>query len=152
MATIRTNLSGTVIAVNAEGDQLSLKAGDTIPTGFWVAGGAVQGGDASDVRPPWYRNPVPTPQVSWADVSGKPAVIAAGADAAAARSVIGAGTSNLALGTTASTALAGNGKAASASAADKLATARTVALTGAVTGTGSFDGSANLSITTTDGA
>lgn len=48
-------------------------------------------------------------------------------------------------------------KAASAAAADtattttKLATARTIALTGAVTGSGSFDGSGNLSITTNTG-
>lgn len=46
--------------------------------------------------------------VTWATISGKPAVIAAGADAAAARTAIGAGTSSLALGTTASTAKAGN--------------------------------------------
>ena len=46
--------------------------------------------------------------VTWGDVSDKPAVIAAGADAATARSAIGAGTSNLAVGTTASTAAAGN--------------------------------------------
>lgn len=45
---------------------------------------------------------------SWADVTGKPAVIAAGADPAAARAAIGAGTSDLALGTTAGTAKAGN--------------------------------------------
>lgn len=44
----------------------------------------------------------------WSAVTGKPAVIAAGADAAAARAAIGAGTSNLAIGTTASTAKAGN--------------------------------------------
>ena len=46
--------------------------------------------------------------VAWADITGKPAVIAAGADAAAARAAIGAGTSSLALGTTSSTAAAGN--------------------------------------------
>lgn len=46
--------------------------------------------------------------VAWGDITGKPAVIAAGADQAAARSAIGAGTSNLAIGTTASTAAAGN--------------------------------------------
>lgn len=44
----------------------------------------------------------------WAGISGKPAVIAAGADAAAARTAIGAGTSSLALGTTAGTAKAGD--------------------------------------------
>lgn len=42
--------------------------------------------------------------VAWGDITGKPAVIAAGADAAAARTAIGA----VALGTTASTAAAGN--------------------------------------------
>ena len=47
---------------------------------------------------------------TWANLPGKPAVIGAGADAAAARTAIGAGTgnSNLAIGTTASTAAAGN--------------------------------------------
>jgi len=40
----------------------------------------------------------------WGDVSEKPAVIAAGVDQAAARASIGAGTSNLALGTVAGTA------------------------------------------------
>lgn len=47
-------------------------------------------------------------ETSWGDITGKPAVIAAGADAAAARTAIGAGTSNLAIGTTATTAKAGN--------------------------------------------
>lgn len=46
--------------------------------------------------------------VAWADVTGKPAVIAAGADQAAARTAISAGTSNLALGATSTTALAGD--------------------------------------------
>lgn len=45
---------------------------------------------------------------TWGTIAGKPAVVAAGGDAAAARTAIGAGTSNLALGTTAGTALAGN--------------------------------------------
>ena len=45
---------------------------------------------------------------SWAGITDKPAVIAAGADATAARAAIGAGTSNLAIGTTVSTAAAGN--------------------------------------------
>lgn len=59
-------------------------------------------------------------------------------DAATARAAIGAGTSNLALGTTATTALAGNANAVSAS---KLAIARDLTFSGAATGTGSFDGS-----------
>jgi len=46
--------------------------------------------------------------VAWADITGKPAVIAAGANQAAARTAIGAGTSNLEIGTTATTAMAGN--------------------------------------------
>lgn len=46
--------------------------------------------------------------VAWGDITGKPAVIAAGADQAAARTAIGAGTSNLEIGTTATTAMAGN--------------------------------------------
>lgn len=46
--------------------------------------------------------------VAWANVTSKPAVIAAGVDQATARAAIGAGISNLALGTTGSTALAGN--------------------------------------------
>ena len=45
---------------------------------------------------------------TWTTLSGKPAVIAAGADQATARAVIGAGTSSLALGTTSSTAKAGD--------------------------------------------
>lgn len=50
----------------------------------------------------------PTAEAEWATISGKPDVIAAGADQAAARSAIGAGTSSLALGTTAGTAKAGD--------------------------------------------
>ena len=46
--------------------------------------------------------------VNWDDISGKPLVIGAGATEAAARTAIGAGTSSLAIGTTASTAAAGN--------------------------------------------
>jgi len=43
---------------------------------------------------------------AWADITDKPAVIAAGADQAAARTSIGAGTSSLAVATTAPAALA----------------------------------------------
>ena len=46
--------------------------------------------------------------VPWTGVTGKPTVIAAGADQAAARATIGAGTSNLVIGTTGSTAKAGD--------------------------------------------
>lgn len=68
------------------------------------------------------------------------------ADQGAARTAIGAGTSNLTLGTTASTALAGNANAVSAS---KLQTARDFTFTGAATGTGSFDGSSAVNIALT---
>lgn len=48
--------------------------------------------------------------VTWTNIVGKPAIVAAGDTQVAARASIGAGTgnSNLALGTTATTALAGN--------------------------------------------
>lgn len=46
--------------------------------------------------------------VAWGDITGKPAVIAAGADATEARTAIGAGTSSLVIGTTATTAMAGD--------------------------------------------
>lgn len=46
--------------------------------------------------------------VEWDSIKGKPTVIAAGATQEAARSAIGAGTSNLTIGTTATTAKAGN--------------------------------------------
>ena len=45
---------------------------------------------------------------AWDDITDKPAVIAAGDTQAAARSSIGAGTSNLSVGTSASDAKAGN--------------------------------------------
>lgn len=45
---------------------------------------------------------------AWADITGKPAVIAAGATAADARTAIGAGTSNLVIGVGAGNAMAGN--------------------------------------------
>lgn len=94
--------------------------------------------------------------VDWDSLDGKPAVIAAGATEALARDAIGAGTSDLALGTSETTALAGNGKAATAGAADTaaaLATGRTIALTGDVTGTATnFTGAANATITAAIGA
>lgn len=58
---------------------------------------------------------------TWDTLAGKPAVIAAGADAAAARTAIGAGTSNLALGTTASTAKPGDWTPPPAAAVDDAA-------------------------------
>ena len=56
---------------------------------------------------------------------------------------------NATTATTATTAGTCTGNSATAT---KLATARTIALTGSVTGSASFDGSANISIATTGGA
>ncbi|MCY4781704.1 hypothetical protein ORI89_18785 [Sphingobacterium sp. UT-1RO-CII-1] len=65
--------------------------------------------------------------VTWSTLSGKPAVIAAGADAADARNSIGAGTSDLVIGTTAETAAKGDhNHAVAAHAASGLAAATTV--------------------------
>lgn len=64
---------------------------------------------------------------TWDSLEGKPQVIAAGATQAAARTAIGAGTSNLALGTSASTAAAGNhNHAITAHAASGLAAASNI--------------------------
>lgn len=52
------------------------------------------------------NTPIP-PAATWANLSGKPAVIGAGADAAAARAAIGAGTSNVTVGTAAANAARG---------------------------------------------
>ena len=46
--------------------------------------------------------------VGWEEVTGKPAVIASGESQEAARTAIGAGTSSLVIGTTSTTAMAGN--------------------------------------------
>lgn len=51
---------------------------------------------------------LPGAPVSWNDLTDKPEVIASGATQEAARTAIGAGTSSLTIGTTASTAKAGN--------------------------------------------
>ena len=48
------------------------------------------------------------PAPTWTTIAGKPAVVAEGADQAAARTAIGAGTSSIVIGTTATTAMAGN--------------------------------------------
>lgn len=87
---------------------------------------------------------------TWASITGKPAVIAAGADAAAARNAIGAGTSSLSLGATNTTAKAGDyaptwaevtGKPAIIAAGDTQAAARAAI--------GAGVGSSNLVVGTT---
>lgn len=71
------------------------KAGDWLP-----AWGDVSGKPA-DFPPAAHSH-------AWGDITGKPAVIGAGATQADARAAIGAGTSDLTLGGTSSTAKAGN--------------------------------------------
>ena len=77
-------------------------------TGKLIKGGGVLASVATSGS---YNDLTDKPTVSvadWNTLENKPAEIAAGATAAAARTVIGAGTSNLVLGTTAGTALEGN--------------------------------------------
>ena len=62
----------------------------------------------------------------WTTLANKPAVIAAGATQAAARSAISAGTSSLTLGTTGATAKAGDYQPAAANITDSTATGRAV--------------------------
>jgi len=64
--------------------------------------------------------------VDWSDVTGKPAVIAAGADQAAARQAIGAGTSNVTVGTGATNAKPGNYQPTAANISDATAVGRSV--------------------------
>lgn len=77
---------------------------------------------------------------AWGDITDKPSVIAAGETAAAARTAIGAGTSNLQLGTTASTAAAGNHTHgdASASASGFMTSAQFTKLAGIATGANNY--------------
>lgn len=56
----------------------------------------------------YIASEAPAGEVSWDDVTDKPAVIAAGTTQALARTAIGAGTSNLAVGAAATDAKAGN--------------------------------------------
>ena len=64
--------------------------------------------------------------ISWSTLDGKPAVIAAGATQAAARAAIGAGTSDLVLGTTSTTAKAGDYAPAAADISDSTSVGRDV--------------------------
>lgn len=105
------------------------KAGNYVPTWSEITGkpttfAPIIGKTATTAM---AGNTVIPEQATWANISGKPAVIAAGADAAAARAAIGAGTSSLALGTTATTAAAGNhNHAVTADAASGLEAAATI--------------------------
>lgn len=89
MATVRSDLVGTVLAVNATNQYQSLSAGDTIPDGYFVGGHAVQGGDPDDQIPPWAQ---PTPIVA-ADISDATTVglaLITAEDEAAGRAAINA--------------------------------------------------------------
>jgi hypothetical protein len=89
MATVRSDLVGTVLAVNATNQYQSLSAGDTIPDGYFVGGHAVQGGDPDDQIPSWAQ---PTPIVA-ADISDATTVglaLITAEDAAAGRAAIDA--------------------------------------------------------------
>jgi hypothetical protein len=89
--------------------------------------------------------------VTWAAISDKPAVIAEGATQAAARAAIGAGTSNLTLGTTGSTAKPGNYQPAVADIAGSGAAGQAVlaATTQAAARTAIGAGTSNLALGTT---
>lgn len=65
----------------------------------------------------------------WSAITNKPTVIAAGADQVAARTVIGAGTSNLVLGTTNTTAKAGDYQPASVNISDSTVIGRSLLTT-----------------------
>ena len=62
----------------------------------------------------------------WSDIANKPAVIAAGADQASARVAIGAGTSNLTIGTTGTTAKAGDYQPSAANISDATTMGRSI--------------------------
>lgn len=88
--------------------------------------------------------------VAWDDVTDKPAVIAAGATQTAARTAIGAGTSNLTLGTTGTTAAAGDHTHAIAG-VDSLQTAldakQSLAAKGQASGYAGLDGNSRVPAT-----
>lgn len=80
----------------------------------------------SEQLTPNLRAKLDTNTPSWATLEDKPAIIAAGADQVSARSAIGAGTSNLVIGTTGSTAKAGDYQPASTNISDSTAIGRTL--------------------------
>lgn len=131
----RRNDEGAIDAVMDGGTAIPLAAD---PGDVSVAWGDVTGKPAT--FPPTIGNtattamagntPIP-PEATWANLSGKPAVIAAGADAAAARAAIGAGTSSLSIGTTSDTAAAGDHTHADYAAALADLESRVAALEGA---------------------
>ncbi|RCL91800.1 MAG: hypothetical protein DBW62_00660 [Microbacterium sp.] len=104
MATVKSDLEGTVLAVNAINQYVTLAAGDTIPEGYFVGGHAVEGGDEDDQTPPWRVPTSPASAVGIALLTAEDADAAIAAlggtsvgaavftsvDEAAARTAIGA--------------------------------------------------------------
>lgn len=97
-----------------------------------AAGGGVSINDAAtNTTQTWSSSKIDSNNPTWLTIANKPAFVAEGATAAAARTAIGAGTSDLAIGTTGTTAAAGN-RAASETAIGMVELATT---TEATTGT-----------------
>jgi len=83
-------------------------------------GGIADGSITTEKFAPDAKSPLASEadEVPWSGITGKPAVIAAGADVAAARAAINAGTSNVTVGTGADNAKAGNWEPAAADISD----------------------------------
>lgn len=96
----------------------------------------------------WVSLPYATAEATWASITGKPAVIAAGATQADARAAIGAGTSSLALGTTSNTAKAGNYAPTSGEIVSALGfTPANAAIVGQANGIATLDGAGKIPTT-----
>lgn len=125
---------------NAEGQKLTSKENikNYLSTVFFTAASSGSGN---------------TEAVNWDTLEGKPIIIASGATQAEARTSIGAGTSNLAIGTSATTAKAGNYQPTAANISDATTTGRSLitaadaAAARAAIGAGT--GNSNLAIGTT---
>lgn len=103
-------VTGTVTAGNLKGDGSQVTALNASNLGSGTAPAARLGSGTANAST-YLRGDGTWSTISaagWADITSKPAVIAAGATAADARTAIGAGTSNLVIGTTAGTAMAGD--------------------------------------------
>lgn len=100
--TVNGTTSGTYDDFITAVSTVLFKSGGTDPSSDGVQ--SITGGGVDNTDP---KNPVIT-QPDWDTLEGKPTVIGAGATQAAARTAIGAGTSNLVIGTTAGTAMAGD--------------------------------------------
>jgi hypothetical protein len=144
-ATSTTN-SGKVLTAGATAGSLSWTtpaAGVTLGSTAGVAPGTAAAGTATTAAHSDHVHPVQT-TITGNAASATTAATCTGN--AATATTAASCTGNAATATSANTAAACTGNAATAT---KLATARTVALTGTVTGSTTFDGSANATIATT---